>query len=67
MKGVTGKIFTVIISLILALIGLVLIWIFLNKSTNIISEGVRNFMGKVKCELFCKNILGFEVGSCAGC
>jgi len=66
-KGVTGKVFTVIISLILALIGLVIIWLFLTKSTDIIGQGVQRFLKNFKCEVFCKNILGFEVGSCSGC
>ena len=67
MKGVTGQILTFIISIVLALIGLALIWVFMSKSTGAISEGIHKFFEDFKCRIFCKEILGFSIGMCSGC
>ena len=66
-KGVTGKILTFIISLVLGLIALGLLWIFLTNSTDIISTGVQKTITNIKCKVFCGQILGIKIGMCSGC
>lgn len=66
-KGVTGKVLTIIISLVIALIALILLWAFLTKSTPLISEAVENTISgfkKMLCEklgaasIICKLLIG---------
>lgn len=69
MKGVTGQILTVIISLILAIFAIALIWIFLTKSNELILQSVQKIMLGMKCKIFCKSFLGglIKMGYCSGC
>lgn len=60
MKGVTDKVITIIVSLILAVIALIIIWIFLSKSMPHITEVIQRFT----CGM-CKSILpDFVCGEC---
>jgi len=66
-KGMSGKILTFIISLILGLLALALLWIFLTKSTTLISASVQKVIEGMKCKIFCHRIIGIKVGMCSGC
>ncbi len=69
-KGVTGKVLTFIISLILAVMALAFLWMFLTKSTDTINQGVQKIMLGVKCKIFCEGVLGVigKIGTmCKGC
>ncbi len=66
-KGLTGKVMTVVISLIIALIVLVLLWTFLTGATPLISKVIENTITGFKnmlCEKWgigsgiCKWLLG---------
>ena len=71
-KGVSGKIMTVIIALVMALLALIAIWYFLGKSVPFISQAVDNIINGIICT-FCNKILGMWkgavqlVGFCGGC
>ncbi|MBD3155802.1 MAG: hypothetical protein GF368_04050 [Candidatus Aenigmarchaeota archaeon] len=66
-KGVTGKIMTFIISLVVGIIALALLWFFLSKGTEIVGAGVQKALLGIRCKLFCHNILGNDLGMCRGC
>lgn len=66
-KGVSGKVLTVILTLVIALIALILLWTFLTKSTPLISNAIENTISGFKnmlCETFgaasliCKLLIG---------
>ncbi len=66
-KGVSGKILTVILTLVIALIALILLWTFLTKATPLISNAIENTISGFKnmlCEKFgaasliCKLLIG---------
>lgn len=64
MKGVSGHVLVIIISLIVAMIGLVLLWIFLQNAAKG-GEGFASDVAKSICELL-KNKLGI-LGVGGGC
>ena len=70
-KGVTGKVLTFIISLMLAVMALAFLWMFLTKSTDIINQGVQKIMTGMRCKMFCEKgilkIIGERAGMCKGC
>ncbi len=66
-KGVTGKILTFVISLIIGIMALALLWFFLSQGTDIVSEFAQKAIKGIKCNLFCKDILGFKMGMCDDC
>ena len=66
-KGVTGKILTTIISLVLGIMALALLWFFLSKSTIIINAAVQKIITGIKCKMFCHKFLTFNIGFCSGC
>lgn len=57
-KGVTGKILTIVISLIIAIAALVLLWMFLTGTTQIITAAVQKIINGFRCGLICDKILG---------
>lgn len=65
-KAVSGKVLTIIISLIMALIALVLLWAFLTKQMPLITESIENIITGLRdaiCEkfgfkIFCDMFLG---------
>ncbi len=52
-KGISGHTLVIVISLIVAMLGLVLLWIFLNNAT----EGGKKFVDEVGCKL-CESMQG---------
>ena len=67
-KGVTGKVLTTIISLVLGIIALALLWIFLTKSTTLISLGAQKIITGIKCKIFCQGVVSKIFGGmCTGC
>jgi len=63
MKAVSDKVITTIVTLILAIFGLIVIWIFLSSSMPAITTAIQKFT----CGM-CKAILpGFIEGLCGGC
>jgi hypothetical protein len=66
-KGVTGKIMTFIISLVIGIIALALLWFFLTEGTDIITQGIQKALMGIRCKLFCRNFLGMDLGMCKGC
>lgn len=54
-KGVTGKVLTIIITIVIALFVLVLLWIILNNLTGLLTRGVSDVMISIKCS-FCEKI-----------
>ncbi len=70
-KGMTGKILTIIISLVLGIMALAILWIFLTRSTTIINESVQKALTGIKCKIFCEGFIGsvnnFLGVMCKGC
>lgn len=71
-KGMTGKILTIILSLVLGLASLAVLWYFLTKSTTLINASTQKIVTGVRCKIFCYEINFFNIGSkkigmCAGC
>ena len=67
-KGVTGKILTLIISLVLGIAALALIWFFLTNSSIIINESIEKAVEGFKCKVLCEGFLRLvNVGTCSGC
>lgn len=67
-KGVTGKIMTFIISLVIGILALALLWVFLTQGTDIIAQGIQKALTGIRCKLFCRNFLGImDLGMCKGC
>lgn len=54
-KGMTGKILTVIISLVIALVALILLWGFLQKAAPLITQSVENMISGFK-EMICEKM-----------
>jgi hypothetical protein len=61
MKAMTDKVIVTIVSLIVAVIALIIIWLFLSNSMPYINEGIQKF----GCNL-CKTIL-FDLPICGNC
>ena len=63
MKGISSKVMTTIVSLILAVLALIIIWIFLSNSMPHITEAMKKFT----CGM-CKSILpDIMEGVCGEC
>jgi hypothetical protein len=54
-KGVSGKVLTIVISLVIAIVALILLWSFLLKMRPLITKSVENIISGFKKEM-CKNI-----------
>lgn len=54
-KGVSGKVLTIVISLVIAIGALILLWSFLQKMMPLITKSVENIISGFKEEM-CKNI-----------
>jgi ABC-type transport system involved in multi-copper enzyme maturation permease subunit len=67
-KGVTGKVVTVIISIILALFALIVLWIVFTKLMNGITGGIPDIIFNIKCS-FCDKLGIFNKigGMCKAC
>lgn len=68
-KGVSGKVLTIVISLVIAIIALILLWSFLQKMMPLITKSVENIISGFKMEM-CKNISGWVklfAGGLLGC
>lgn len=68
MKGMSGKIIATVITLILAVFALILIWIFLSKSSLTITEAVDKIASGLVCKI-CTTIFkwGTQLLFCSGC
>jgi hypothetical protein len=66
-KGVTGKILTTIISLIVALFALAILWLFLTKGSQLLVDMVYKIIETIKCKLLCHGILSNLLDMCARC
>jgi hypothetical protein len=55
-KAVSGKVLTILISLVIAAVALVLLWAFLTKSTPLISEAVEDIVSGFR-KMICKGPL----------
>ena len=54
-KGVSGKVITIVISLVIAIIALVLLWGFLSGSMPFITKVVENIISGIK-KMFCDQL-----------
>ena len=66
-KGVTGKILTTIISLIVGMIALALLWLFLKGGTDAIIDASERVINALKCKFLCHGLFGWSLGFCSGC
>ena len=66
-KGLTGKVLTTILSLIVGILALALIFLFLSKSTGVILEGAKKAVLGIRCKLLCYEVFGKDMGMCSGC
>jgi len=64
-KGMTGKVMTLVISLIVAIAALTLLWLFLSNSMGYISLMVEKITTGIKC-WFCEKI-HLPIGFCSEC
>lgn len=58
-KGISGKVLTIVISLVIAIGALILLWSFLQKMMPLITKSVENIISGFKEEM-CKNISGWS-------
>ncbi len=66
-KGMSGKVMTFVISLIIAVFALAILWFVLGDIVKYVSLLVEKSISGIRCKYLCKQIGPLKLGFCKGC